>query len=61
MLDSFQTLAGLTTRTQRRRALLEQVQLIAELAERTVKSIYDQDRINTRLAQLNEMLETEHA
>ncbi len=61
MLDSFQTLAGLTTRTQRRRALLEQVQLIAELAERTVKSIYDYDRINTRLAQLNEMLETEHA
>ena len=59
MLDSFQTLAGLTANPQRRRALREQVQLIAELAERTVKSIHDHDRINTRLVQVNEILETD--
>ena len=43
----------------RARALREHVQLIDELAKRTVKSIYDYDRINTRLAQVNEMLQTE--
>ena len=59
MLDSFQTLGGLKANPHRRRALSEQVQLIAELAERTVKSIYDHDRINTRLAQVNEILETD--
>ncbi len=59
MIDSFQTLAGLTGNPHRRRALREQVQLIAELAERTVKSIHDQDRIKTRLAQVNEILETD--
>ena len=59
MLDSFQTLAGLTVNPHRRRALREQVQLIAELAERTVKSIHDHDRISTRLAQVNEILETD--
>jgi len=61
MLDSFQTLAGLTTNPHRRRALRDQVQLIAELAELTVKSIYDYDRISTRLAQVNKMLDADHA
>ncbi|MCJ7802204.1 MAG: DUF2254 domain-containing protein [Candidatus Marinimicrobia bacterium] len=59
MLDSFQTLAGLTVSPHRRRALREQVQLIAELAERTVESTYDYDRINTRLAEVKEILETD--
>ena len=59
MLDSFQTLAGLKVNPHRRRALREQVQLIAELADRTVKSIHDHDRINTRLAQVNEILKTD--
>jgi len=59
MLDSFQTLAGLTANSHRRQALREQVQLIAELAEYTIKSIHDHDRINTRLAQVNEILETD--
>ncbi len=61
MLDSFQTLAGLTTSPQRRRALLEQVQLIAELTERTVESTYDQTRVETCLVQVRETLETEYA
>jgi len=59
MLDSLQTLIGLTASPYRRRALREQVQLIDELAEHTVKSIHDHDRINTRLAQVNEILETD--
>jgi uncharacterized membrane protein len=61
MLDSFQTLAGLTTSPQRRRALIEQVQLIAELAERTVESTYDHARIETSLVRVREKLETDHA
>ena len=59
MLDSFQTLAGLTENPHRRRALREQVQLIAEPAELTVKSSHDHDRIDTRLAEVNEILETD--
>ncbi|MGB8318415.1 MAG: DUF2254 domain-containing protein [Ignavibacteriaceae bacterium] len=61
MLDSFQILAGLTTSPQRRRALLEQVELIAELVERTVESTYDRVRIETWLVRVRETLETEHA
>jgi len=59
MIDSFQTIAGLTASPHRRRALREQIQLITELAELTVKSIHDHDRINSRLAQVKKMLETE--
>jgi uncharacterized membrane protein len=61
MLDSFLTLAGLTTSPQRRQALIEQVQLIAELAERTVESTYDHARIETSLVRVRETLEIDHA
>lgn len=61
MLDSFRTLAGLTTSPQRRKALIEQVQLIAELAERTVESTYDHARIETSLVRVRETLETDHS
>ncbi len=61
MLDCFQTLAGLTTSPQRRLALIEQVQLIAELADRTVESTYDHARIETLLVRVRETLETDHA
>jgi len=59
MLDSLQILAGLKANPHRPLALREQVQLIAEMAERTVKSIHDHDRINTRLAQVNKIFETD--
>ena len=61
MLDSFLTLAGLTTSPQRRQALIEQVQLIAELADRTVESTYDHARIETSLVRVRETLEIDHA
>lgn len=61
MLNSFQILAGLTASPQRRLALIEQVQLIAELAERTVESTYDHARIETSLVRVRETLETDHA
>jgi uncharacterized membrane protein len=57
MLDAFQTLASLTDSPHRRRALREQVQWIAELAERTVDSAHDRAGIDTRLARAREMLE----
>jgi uncharacterized membrane protein len=61
MLDAFQTLAGLTASPQRRRALREQVQWIAELAGRTLESVHDRARIDTQLARVRETLEAEPA
>ena len=61
MLDAFQTLASLTASPQRRRALREQVQWIAELTERTVESAHDRARIDTRLEHLRDTLEAEPA
>jgi uncharacterized membrane protein len=61
MLDAFQTLASLTASPQRRRALREQVQWIAELAERTVESAYDRATIDRRLAGVREAFEAEPA
>jgi uncharacterized membrane protein len=59
MLGAIQTLTSLTASPQRRRALREQVQWIAELAERTLESTHDRARIDTRLAHVCEALETE--
>jgi uncharacterized membrane protein len=50
MLDALATIAGLTASPSRRRTLRQQVQCIAELAERTIESPYDQARFETRLA-----------
>ena len=61
MLGAFQTLASLTASPHRRRALREQVQWIAELAERTLESAHDRARIDTRLARVREALEAEPA
>jgi uncharacterized membrane protein len=58
MLGALQTIASRTASPQRRRALREQVQWIAELAERTLDSTYDRARIDTRLAHVCEALET---
>jgi len=56
MLDAFQTLARFTASPHRRRALGDQVQWIAELAERTLESADDRARIETRLTRVRERL-----
>jgi len=61
MLGAIQTLASLTASPQRRQALRKQVQWIAELAERTLESTHDRERIDARLARACEALETESA
>ena len=58
MLGSLQTIASLTTSQSRRQALREQVQWIAELAERTIESPHDRARVESRLARVREALET---
>jgi uncharacterized membrane protein len=57
MLGALQTIGSLTVSPSRRRSLSEQVQWIAELAERTVESGHDRVRIETRLARVREALE----
>jgi len=59
MLGAIQTIASLTTSPGRRAALREQVQSIAELAGRTVKSPYDRARFESRLVRVHESLEAE--
>ena len=58
MLDALETIAGLTTSPSRRRALRQQVQCIAELAERTIESPHDQARFESRLAHARAALDT---
>lgn len=50
MLDGLQTVAGLTANPRRRRALGEQAEQLAELAERTIEAPHERSRIITRLA-----------
>ena len=59
MLGALHTIASLTAGRSRRRALREQVQAIAELAERTIESPHDRARFESRLARTLEALETE--
>ena len=59
MLGALQTIASLTANPVRRQALREQVQWIAEAAERTIKSPHDQARFESRLALARSALETE--
>jgi uncharacterized membrane protein len=54
MLDALQTIASLTDHPDRRLALREQVDWIAELAGRTIDSPHDMARFGNRLAQLRE-------
>ena len=61
MLGAFETLASLTASPCRRRAIGEQVDWIAELAERSVESAHDRVRIDRRLARVREVLEDEPA
>ncbi len=59
MLGALRTIARLTSSTKRRRALREQVKWIAELAERTIPSPHDRERLESRLARVQEAFETE--
>jgi uncharacterized membrane protein len=59
MLGAFQTLAGLIADPNRRRALRDQVQWVAEMAERTVESPHDRERITEQVARVSEALEAD--
>ncbi|MBU0995927.1 MAG: DUF2254 domain-containing protein [Proteobacteria bacterium] len=59
ILGALQTIAGLTASPARRRALHDQVLWITELAERTIASVYDRERIDKRLARVRKTLEAE--
>jgi hypothetical protein len=61
MLGALNTIGSLTTSPSHLRALDEQVQWIAELADRTIESTHDRARIQTRLRQVREALEAEPA
>ena len=54
---SLQTIASLTASPNRRQALREHAQWIAELAERTLESPHDRARFESRLARVREALE----
>ncbi len=58
MLGALQTIESLTNRPDRRRALREQVELIAELAGRTVESLHERSKIDARLAPVRSALKT---
>lgn len=61
MLDAIDTIASLTVSPRYRRALDEQVQWIAELADRTIESTHDRARIERRLMHVREALVSEPA
>ena len=57
MLSGLQTIAGVTASRSRRRALGEQLERIAEVAERTIESPHEQRRIQNCLARTREALD----
>jgi len=59
MLAALQTIASLTASPCRRKTLREQVECIAELAERTIESPHDRARFESRLGQVREALKAE--
>lgn len=59
ILGALQTIAGLTAGPGRRWALRDQVLWITELAERTLESAHDRERIDKRLARVRDALEAE--
>ncbi len=60
VLGALETIANLTTCPNRRRAIGEQVQWIAELAERSLDSSHDRMRIDKRVAFVREVLDARH-
>jgi uncharacterized membrane protein len=61
MLGAINTIASLTVSPHHRRALREQVQRIAELADRTIESTHDRAQIKRRMIHVREALEAEPA
>jgi len=61
MLSAFETLIDLTDRPNRRRAIRDQVQWLAELAGRTIESKHERERIAKRLIDVRETLEAQLA
>lgn len=56
MLGALQIIGSLTTCPSRRRVLREEAQWIAELAERTLESPHDRERLESRLSNVREAL-----
>ena len=61
LLSAMQTIASQTTNPARRRVVLEKVQWIAELAERTIESPYDRERFDKRLVRVRQELVSRHS
>ena len=61
MIGAIETITSLTDRPSHRRALDEQLQWIAELADRTIESTHDRARIEGRLMHAREALQAEPA
>ena len=61
MLGALNTIGSLTTRPSHLRALDEQVQWIAELGDRTIEATHDRARVERRLSEVRETLETQSA
>lgn len=61
MLGALDTIGSLTIRPSHLRALDEQLQCIAELADRCIQSSHDLARIERRLSEVREMLEAQSA
>ncbi len=61
MLGALETIGSLTIRPGHFRALDEQLQCIAELADRCIKSSYDRAHLERRLAEVRETLEAQSA
>jgi uncharacterized membrane protein len=61
MLGAIDTIASLTVSPGHLRALDEQVQWIAELADRSIGSAHDRDRLARRLKDVREALMAEPA
>jgi uncharacterized membrane protein len=61
MLGALDTIGSLTIRPSHLRALDEQVQWIAELADRTIESKHDRERLTRRLMHVREALEAQSA
>ncbi|HUG12014.1 MAG TPA: DUF2254 domain-containing protein [Opitutaceae bacterium] len=57
MMGALQTIASLTDSASRRQVLREQVECIAEVAERTIESPHDRTRFETRLGRVREAFE----
>lgn len=61
MLGAFDTIGSLTTRPNHLRALDEQLQWIAEVADRCIKSSHDRAWLERRLSEARETLEAQSA